>query len=430
MASTQGGFGRDKSAGKAEKGGNGVVIVAALVGIYVLSQFFRNALAVLGPDISRELDLDAAQLGFLSSAFFLAFALAQIPLGIAIDRWGPKPAMLTTAALMIASTLMFAFARDYQQLTVARLLMGFGCCSFFMAPLALYAELFRPEKFSTVTGVHVGGGSFGMLLATAPLAWFAAQWGWRNAFLTAAAVATLMACLVAIFVHERAEVIERRRASVESLSQTFAGVVAATRQRGFWSLFFMQGAMYAAFAGIASLWVGPWLAQTYGMSLETRGWLTLVLATCQIVGLFFWGASDRWFASYRRPVMTGATLSILLLALAAATPLPAAALPFYLGAFGFCLGVTAVLTAHGKSLFPRHLMGRGLTLLNMGTMSGAFLQQFATGLAIEAFGFQVVNGARVYPPEAFRLVFGLIAAELALAAIFYLRAPDTHPTKD
>ena len=429
MTSTGGEAAPKSSALPSERGANGAVIVAALVGIYVLSQFFRNALAVIGPDLAREFDLDAARLGLLSSIFFLAFALAQVPLGVAIDRWGPKPAMLATAALMIASTLMFALAPDYRLLSVARLLMGLGCCSFFMAPLALYAELFRPEKFSTVTGIHVGGGSFGMLAATAPLAWFAGQWGWRNAFLTAAAVATFMAIIVALFVHERAEVIAHRRARTESLRETFAGVVAATRVRGFWPVFFLQAANYSAFAAVAGLWVGPWLAQTYGLPLDSRGRMTLVLAVCQIAGLFFWGASDRWFRSYRRPVLTGAALSVVIMALAAVFPLPAAVLPVFLALYGFCLGNSSVLTAHGKSLFPRNLTGRGLTLLNTGTMGGAFFQQFLTGLAIEAFGFNLVDGARLYPPEAFRLVFGLIAIQLALAALFYLRAPETHPSR-
>jgi predicted MFS family arabinose efflux permease len=421
--------GPDKASKPGAQPINAAAIVAALVGIYVLSQFFRNALAVIGPDISREFDLDAAKLGFLSSIFFLAFALAQIPLGIAIDRWGPRPAMLATAALMIGSTLLFALAADYRQLTAARLLMGFGCCSFFMAPLALYSELFRPEKFSTVTGIHVGGGSFGMLASTAPLAWFAGQWGWRNAFLTAAAVAILMAIVMTLFVHERAEVVAQRRARNESLRETLAGVAAATRIEGFWPVFFLQGANYSAFAAVAGLWIGPWLAQSYGLALDQRGAMTLILAVCQIVGLFFWGASDHWFGSYRRPVLLGATFSVIALAVAALTPLPAVALPFFVGALGFCLGNSSVLTAHGKSLFPRNLMGRGLTLLNTGTMGGAFFQQTLTGLAIEAFGFQVVDGARLYPPEAFRLVFGLVAIQLALAAVFYLRAPDTHPSR-
>lgn len=409
---------------------SGVVIVAALVGIYMLSQFFRNALGVLGPDLSKAFDLDAARLGFLSSIFFLSFAVAQIPLGMAIDRWGPRPAMLATAALMIGSTVLFAFARNYTELALARMLMGFGCCSFLMAPLALYAERFPLAKFSTITGIHIGGGSFGMLAATAPLAWLAGAVGWRNSFLVAAVTAAVMASCVFLFARETADTLARRRARSESLAQAAAGVVAATRISGFWRMFFIQAAAYSAFASIIGLWIGPWLSQVYGLPLEARGRMTLILAVAQIAGLFFWGVSDRWFASYRRPALAGILLALATLTAGALIELPAAALPAFMAAFGFFFGVTPVLTAQGKALFPRELTGRGMTLINTGVIGGAFAQQAFTGFVIEAFGAKIVEGVRTYPPEAFRLVFGLLALQLAVACYFYLRAPDLHPEQD
>ena len=409
---------------------SGVVIVAALVGIYMLSQFFRNALGVIGPDLAKAFDLDAARLGFLSSIFFLSFALAQIPLGMAIDRWGPRPAMLATAALMIGSTILFAVSRNYAELAAARMLMGLGCCSFLMAPLALYAERFPPEKFSTITGIHIGGGSFGMLAATAPLAWLAGSVGWRNSFLTAAAIAAVMATCLFLFAREAPEAAARRSGRRETFGQAVKGVAAATRLPGFWRMFFIQAAVYGAFASIIGLWIGPWLAQVYGLPLESRGRMTLILAGAQIAGLFFWGASDRWFASYRKPALIGVLLALATLAVGALVQMPAAALPVFMAAFGFFFGITPVLTAQGKSLFPRELTGRGMTFINTGVIGGAFGQQAITGFVIEAFGSKMVDGVRIYPPEAFRLVFGLLALQLAIALWFYLRAPDLHPSRD
>ncbi|MFV0281633.1 MAG: MFS transporter [Rhodoblastus sp.] len=412
-----------------EKAASGALIVAALVGIYMLSQFFRNALGVIGPDIARAFDLDAAQLGFLSSIFFLSFALAQIPLGIAIDRWGPRPAMLATVALMIGSTILFALARNYTELALARMLMGLGCCSFLMAPLALYAERFPPAKFSTMTGIHIGGGSIGMLAATAPLAWLTDHAGWRNSFLTAAAIAAVMAVCVFLFAHETPETLARRRERSETLAQAAAGVAAATRAPGFWRMFFIQAATYSAFASIIGLWVGPWLSQVYGLQIEKRGLMTLILAVAQIAGLFFWGASDRWFASYRRPALIGIVLALATLAAGALVVLPGAALPLFMAAFGFAFAITPVLTAQGTALFPRELTGRGMTLINSGVIGGAFVQQAFTGFVIEAFGSKIVEGVRIYPPQAFQLVFGLLALQLMVATYFYLRAPDLHPER-
>lgn len=310
------------------------------------------------------------------------------------------------------------------------MLMGLGCCSFLMAPLALYAERFPLAKFSTITGIHIGGGSFGMLAATAPLAWLAGAVGWRNSFLVAAVTAAVMASCVFLFARETADTLARRRARSESLAQAAAGVVAATRISGFWRMFFIQAAAYSAFASIIGLWIGPWLSQVYGLPLEARGRMTLVLAVAQIAGLFFWGVSDRWFASYRRPALAGILLALATLTAGALIELPAAALPAFMAAFGFFFGVTPVLTAQGKALFPRELTGRGMTLINTGVIGGAFAQQAFTGFVIEAFGAKIVEGVRTYPPEAFRLVFGLLALQLAVACYFYLRAPDLHPEQD
>lgn len=414
----------NSASGETTRGRGPAIVIAALVGIYMLSQFFRNSIAVIAPDLARAFDLDAAALGFLSSVFFLAFSAAQIPLGVAIDRWGPKAPMVATALLLIAATLFFALAADSRQLTAARLLLGLGCCAFFMAPLALYAGLFSAERFSTVASIHLGGGSLGMLMATAPLAIGAATIGWRAVFLIAAGFAALMTVTLVLFVHEAPQAAAARRSRAESWGETFAGIVGSTRVPGFWRLFFMQAASSSTLATILGLWVGPWLADVYRAPIDQRGNLVLALAVAQIAAVFAWGPTDRLFRSYRIPVLIGSGLVVAALALAAVVAIPRAAVPWALGFYGAALGFFPVLVAHGKSLFPPALTGRGITLLNMGTMGGTFVMQSVTGLAIETFGFRLVDGARIYPPEAYRLVFAILAAQLALAAWFYRRAPD------
>lgn len=88
-----------------------------------------------------------------------------------------------------------------------------------------------------------------------------------------------------------------------------------------------------------------------------------------------------------------------------------------------------MLTSHGKSLFPPELTGRGLSLLNIAAMGGVFVQQLLTGAIISLFETRLVNGVHVYPPEAYRWVFGILAAEIALAMLLYTRTRDPHPAK-
>lgn len=401
-----------------------VLLVGVLATIYMISQFFRNSIGVIGPDLAREFDLDAQALSVLASIFFLSFALVQIPLGMAIDRFGPRAVLLATAVVVIAGSAYFALARGYADLVAARLVIGLGCSSFLMAPLAIYATRFHADRFSTIVGVHVAGGNIGSLAATAPLAIAAATIGWRGAFGLVALLACVAAALVFVFVRDRAETRAQRLESRESAADLLRGVAQAGRTPGFARIFVLQLASYPAFAAILGLWSGPWLANVYGMPVEERGELLLAIVIAQMVGLFVWGSADRAFASYKIPVVIGATLCVAVLAIPALTPLPRGALLWWALAFGFAFGFSPLLTAHGKSLFPGRLIGRGLSLMNIAGIGGVFVQQIVTGAIIGLFPYEMVDGARAYPAEAYRIVFAFLAVQLALVTLFYLGAPD------
>ena len=120
---------------------------------------------------------------FLSSIYFFVFAATQIPLGVALDRFGPKLCMLACVAFTVLGCALFAAAQSSGSLVIARALLGFGTASFLMAPCALYARWFPPDRFSTFTGIQLGLGTLGALLATAPLAFATAAVGWRMTFL-------------------------------------------------------------------------------------------------------------------------------------------------------------------------------------------------------------------------------------------------------
>jgi hypothetical protein len=218
----------------------------------------------------------------------------------------------------------------------------------------------------------------------------------------------------------RAQRLTRR----ESAGDLLRGVAEVARARGFWWIFLMQLACYPAFAAILGLWSGPWLADVYGMSLQERGPILMGIVVAQIAGLFVWGATDRLFSSYKIPAVIGAALCAIALAIPAVAPLPRSALLWWGLYFGFVFGFMPLLAGHGKSLFPGRLTGRGLSLMNVATIGGVFIQQMVTGAMIALFPYTLVEGARVYPAEAYRGVFAFLAVQLVIVTLFYLRAPD------
>lgn len=397
-----------------------VILVATLGGIYVVSQFFRNSIGVIAPDLARELTMSAAEIGVLSSAFFFSFAAAQIPLGICLDRYGPKICMLVCAGIVAAGAVLFSAGASPGMLIAARILMGVGCCCYLMAPLALYAKRYSPEKFGTLVGIQLGVGTLGTLLATAPLAWSVAAIGWRASFLAVAGLMIFAGVMVSIVVRED-KAAERPGAHHETLRESIAGLAQAFRVRSMGQLFFCHLAAYSSFVLVVGLWGGPYLTHIYGFGLTERGDMLFAAVMGQIVTVFLFGPTDRIFRGYKIPVLTGALLTVLTLGVVAFVgKLPAGwVLPWFI-AIGAVTAYTPVMIAHGKSLFPPHLVGRGMTIFNMATMSGAFLSQTVTGFVINQFPIE--NGA--YALDAYRAVFGLQALFVLAACIPYLFAHD------
>jgi MFS family permease len=396
--------------------------VATLCALYTMSQFLRNSVGVIAPDLAEEIQLSAGELGLLSSVYFLIFGIAQIPLGIALDRFGPKPCLLVSVVVAVAGCAMFASAHSVNGLVAGRVLLGLGTASFLMAPLALYARWFAPAQFSTITGLQLGVGTLGSLLATAPLAFSTAVVGWRATFIGIGVMTLTIGALVWVIVRDD----QPQRASMQqhaSLHDDFAGLWEVIRTPSIGRLFALQLTNYPSYLMVVGLWGGPYLTHVYGFDLKGRGDILFVPALAQVVGSLFWGPMDRLFGRYKPPVLIAVVttlVTLLLLAVLGNPPLPV--LVVLLAALGFSTGLSSLVMAQGKALLPPHLLGRGFTLLNIGTMGGGFVVQFVSGAVINLF--PAPDG--VYPLAAYQVVFALQAAVLVAAGIVYLGSRDSR----
>jgi MFS family permease len=397
-----------------------IAVVATLCGLYTMSQFLRNSVGVIAPNLASEIQLSAAEIGLLSSVYFLMFGLAQIPLGIALDRFGPKPCLLVSAVIAVAGCVVFAFAHSVTGLVLGRALLGLGTASFLMAPLALYARWFPPAQFSTITGLQLGVGTLGSLIATAPLAFATAAVGWRTTFIGIGVITLGFSALVWLIVRDAGPQ-ARDAGHHASLREDFAGLLQVIRTPSIGRLFLLQLTNYPSYLLVIGLWGGPYLTHVYGFDLEGRGDILFVAALAQVVGSLFWGPMDRVFGRYKPPVLiavAGTATSLVLLAAIGDPPVPL--LLVLLAVLGFSTGLSSLVMAQGKTLLPPHLIGRGFTLLNIGTMGGGFVVQFLSGAVINLFS--APDG--VYPLSAYRLVFALQAALILAAAFAYLGSRD------
>ena len=399
-----------------------IAVVATLGLLYIVSQFLRNSVAVIAPNLAAEIGLTPIEIGLLSSIYFFVFAATQLPLGVALDRFGPKLCMLASIGFTVLGCVMFAVAHEVGGLVAARALLGFGTASFLMAPVALYARWFPPERFSTFAGIQLGLGSLGAIFATAPLAYATASFGWRMTFLGVGVAAAFMGLLVWLIVTDDPPGV-KSMSRRETLRESIAGIWQVIRTPSMGRVFMVQLSSYPSYILIVGLWGGPYLTHVYGFDLKGRGDVLFVAALAQVLGSFFWGPSDRLFGRYKVPILIGTGTcftSLVLLATVGTLPIPLLLIVFAVIGFSTCM--TSVVMSHGRSLVAPHLLGRTITLLNIGAMGGGFLVQFVSGTIINLFAAE----AGVYPLEAYRLVFALQAVLVLAGFFFYFYSYEKH----
>jgi len=392
--------------------------IRALTFAFALSQFFRTCLAVIAPELQHDLDLSPAGFGSLSSCFFLAFAVAQIPIGIAFDRYGVgRPTRLLTGVGVLAA-ILFVVAPNGATAMVAQAGLGLACAPVFMGLMHYASEQLPAHRYATAVGRANAISMIGALCATAPLGWAAHRFGWRPA-LAVAAVVMLLACIgVWRHVHDEGHA----DAQDERLADLFVGSARLLTVPAMWTLIPLCVAL-AAGTTFRNAWGGPYLAQVYGLGANARG---LALAFVSLGGF---ATALLLPILVRRHTLKTTVLAWSLLSLIGGLVLtiapdiglvPGVLLLTLLATFGMC---HPFVMAHGRGLVPQALRGRGLGVLNTFVFLGSGLTSYVFGLIADA---NQRSGAGAL--AAYTSIFLCASALVVLGTVVYAfsRRPTAH----
>lgn len=387
--------------------------IAALSFALALSQFFRGCLAVIAPELQHDLQLSPAGFGALSSCFFIAFGLAQVPVGIAFDRWGVGRPTRWLMALGTLSALLFMAAPSGPVAMLAQAGLGLACAPIFMGLMHYTLAALSPQRSVVVLGRANAAGMLGALAATAPLGWAAHAWGWRGPLLLSAVAMALACAGVWRWVRDEGHADAR----AESVPQMLGSSLNLLTRPALWTLIPFCVAM-AAGTTFRNAWGGPYFADVFGLPAGTRGLALAVLSGMGIVAAMGLPVLVRR-GSLRGTITRGAVVGVVAAGLLALLPDwglgPNLALLAALVTIGM---LHPLVMTHGRELLPPAQRGRGLGVLN----SFVFL---GSGFASWLFG-QVADAGQQRgwsAPDIYSAIFGL-AALLALAGLLpYLRSP-------
>lgn len=357
-----------------------VMIFAVLVLAYVLSQFYRAFLAVVAGDLSADLGLDAAMLGALSAVWFAAFALAQIPVGFALDRLGPRRTIALPLLLAVAGAVLLATASGYAQALAAMALIGLGCSSVLMGGLYLFARAADAHRFAARAAALLGLGNLGNLLSATPLALATEAIGWRASLGTIAGITLLAALLVALVVRDPPPVApDEARGSGGFLG----GLRRILAIRGLWPVLPLVAVGYAVVIAERSLWIAPFFRDVHGFSLAQTGNAALLMAAAMAAGAFAYAPLERLVGEAKRTALLGSLVTAASFLALGAFGHTSAALALGLVAIAGFAGLTyGVLMEHARLFFPPDLIGRGVTFLNLVFIGGAGILQWLSGRVV------------------------------------------------
>lgn len=388
------------------------IFVLFLLG-FVLSYFFRSANAIIATDLASELSLDAAQLGSMTSIFFLAFALVQLPLGSALDRYGPR---WVTSLLMLfaaAGCLVFATAQSYWALATGRALIGLGMAGILMGALKAFSAWFSPVRFATMSSLLVGMGSLGALLAATPLAWLNEQVGWRSVFAWGSLAIVFSAAAIASWSRNAPPGVAWRKAA--HAGNTLLHIFSDHR---LWRIALLNFYAVGTTLSVQGLWGASYARDVFGLSAITTGNLLVMLAIGVTAGNLMHGWLADTFGRARSVIAAATVFTCCQLVFALTiVPLPGLALSTLYLMFGLTGAFGVVLFSHARSIFPVSMVGQAITAVNLFGIGGAMLIQWSMGLIIAGFG---ASTGPAYPPEAYRGAFLLTTAIGAGTLLGYL----------
>ena len=381
---------------------------------YAVSYFFRNANAIIEGDLVKEISLGPADLGLLTSVYFLSFSAFQLPLGFFLDRYGPRR---TESFLMLFAALgafIFSQSDSLSGLIVGRLLIGFGVSACLMGAFKAYVIWFPTKKLSLINGLQMVAGGIGALVATIPLQNALLTTGWRGIFVGLAIISIFTSLCIWFFLPKQKFGNEKNhlfKLQLKEMGQVFRSLM-------FWGIAPLTAISSSSHLAIQGLWIKPWLRDVVGVSQENASELLFAMTLALIAGFLILGILAERLSNIFSvdPIKISVYGMIFYMFLQLVMVYGYVRSPLFLVILLGFFGSSSILVYAGYALkFPKNLSGRVSTMLNFLVFFGAFLLQWGIGIIIQMWPTVGLG----YDPKSYTAAIGLLVFLQVLGLIWY-----------
>lgn len=387
---------------------------------YFLSYLFRVVNAVLAPNLASELGVGPSQLGLLTAAYFITFAAFQLPLGVLLDRYGPRKIESFLLIFAAAGAFVFSRAQSVSGLVLGRALIGFGVSACLMAAFKAFVMWFQRQQLPLINGIQMAAGGFGALTATAPVEAALGITDWRGVFLVLSIIALAIAAAVFFVVPEK-----KVEHNSDSIKEQLRGIGSVFSSLTFWRIAPLTVASQAAFLAIQGLWSGPWLLDVAGFERPVMARVLLMIAAAMVAGFILTGAAaERLSRLGVKPISVAVAGMTAFMLVQTLLILEATSWAHTLWVLFGIFGTTGIIPyAVLSQSFPLHLSGRVNTALNLLVFVAAFSAQWGIGAIINLWP---VTAGGSYSPAGYQAAFTMMLLLQLIALLWFISISLVH----
>ena len=381
---------------------------------YFLSYLYRSTNAVLAPYLSSDLNLNAEQLGLITSAYFLTFGLFQLPLGVLLDKYGARKVQSILFLIAAIGAILFSLGNDVWSLVTARGLIGLGVSGALMAAFKAFAVWFPKERLPLLIGLFMSAGGMGAIVASTPLEMALQITDWRGVYLFIGIVTIFVGVLIFFIVPEKQEnnYNEKALPVLKVLKHIYTSYA-------FWRIGPLSGIAGGTGLAILGLWAGPWLSDIGKFNQNEIANILFISTIMMTIGTTSLGIITDYLRKFNiSPVaVMGGALFVFIIPLTIITfgIMPKAIWPWVILSI---TSLAATLAYAGLSQhFPTSYAARASTAINLICFLMAFIAQYAIGFIMQLVEPGKQSG---YSIKAYQAGFGLFLGLLIICYIIFI----------
>ena len=342
---------------------------------YSYEYFLRISPSVMESALRQHFNLSATGFGFLSSFYYYAYVPMQIPVGIMMDRYGPRLLLTLACVACVVGTFIFGITHYFWVAAIGRFLVGFGSAFAFVGVLKL-ATIWLPEnKLAMVSGLAAALGAVGAMIGDNILGELVINIGWQETVQLSGVAGIVLTFILWFGIRDKKK-IDQEEVMVDTFRQSMRDLLIIAKNSQIWINGLYGCLVYLPTTVLAELWGIPYLTHAQNMSQKSAGFANSLIFLGFIIGAPLMGFISDKLRRRKLPMMVGALGAALIMIIILYVPgLNESNLRVLLFLLGIFYSVQAIVFAVGRELSPKEAAGTAMAMTNMIVMLGAsFLQ--------------------------------------------------------